>query len=101
MWRNKTIAGSYLGLADGEWKAVSITICYHLSTDISIRQHFQVTCDTWKMFQVKHLSENVLFWVEYHHTQISQRNATCAYMRNWKYLSKPEGALEQKIWTPL
>ena len=47
----------YLGLAEGEWSAVSITTRYHLNTrDILTRQHFQVTCGTWIVFQVKHLT---------------------------------------------
>ena len=40
-----------------------------------------------------------LFREAYHHTQISQRNACCAYMKNCKsfsYLSQPEGTLEQE-----
>ena len=44
----------YLGLTKGEWKktAVLLTTNYHLNTrDIPIRQHFQVTCNTWKCFE--------------------------------------------------
>ena len=38
-------------------KLVAITTSYHLNTRyIPIRQHFQVTCGTWKVFQVKHLT---------------------------------------------
>ena len=36
---------------------ISITTSSHLNTrDIPIRQHFEVTCDTWKVFQVKYLT---------------------------------------------
>ena len=42
----------YVGLAEGEWKVASITINYHLKLrDIPVRQHFQVTCCTWKDFK--------------------------------------------------
>ena len=38
-------------------RAVSITRSYHLNIrDILIKQHFQVTCGTLEVFQVKQLS---------------------------------------------
>ena len=47
----------YLGLAEGKWRAISITTSYHLNTiDIPIRQHFQVTCSTWEVLKMKHLT---------------------------------------------
>ena len=44
------------------------------------KKTFSNTCGTWKRFQVKHVSWNGLFWDEFHHTQISRRNASCAYI---------------------
>ena len=64
----------HLGLAEGEWKSCFYNQKLHLHTrDITTRQHFQVTCGTWEVFQVKHLTLSGLFWDAYH-TQISQRN---------------------------
>ena len=47
----------YLGFAVENVRADSKTASYDLNArDILIRQHFQVTCDTWKVFQVKQLT---------------------------------------------
>ena len=70
---------------NGKWKTrfVFITTSYDLQTrDISVRQHFQVICCTWKVFQVKHLTWSGQFW----DAQISQRNASGPYMKNSKQL---------------
>ena len=38
-------------------RAVSIATIYHSNTiDNPIRQHFQITCGSWKVFQVKYLN---------------------------------------------
>ena len=73
----------YLDLQKENGRAVSVTKSYYLNTrDIPIRQHFQVRRGTWKEFQVKRLSQSCLFWDSYHHIQISQRNASCAYKKH-------------------
>ena len=54
----------HLWLTKGEWKkrAVFLTANYHLNTrDIPIRQHFQVTCNTWKCFKWKTYFKVVCF----------------------------------------
>ena len=43
-----------LDLKRENWRADSVTTSFYLSTEnILIRQHFQVTCGTWKVFQIK------------------------------------------------
>ena len=87
-------------------RAVPITAIYQLNTrDIPIRQHFQVTFGTWKVFKLKHLTSSGLSWDTYYHTQITQINAPCAFVLIWKtgnsYLLKSERSFEQEIWTPV
>lgn len=42
-------------------RAAPITASYQLNTrDIQLRQHFQVTFGTWKLFQLKHLTSSGL-----------------------------------------
>ena len=43
-----------------------------------------------------------MFWDDYHHIQISQRNASCTYMKTGNsYISKPKEILEQDFRAPL
>ena len=74
----------YDGLVE-DGRNVFITINYHLSKrDIPTIRHFQVTCCTWKRSQVKHQNWSCLFWDTYAYVEISQRNVSCGYMKNWK-----------------
>ena len=92
-----------LVLAEGE-RAIVITANYHLNTrGIPIRQHFSVTFDTSKVFQVKQLTWSVLRCVP-PYSNISKKklekvikNREKRKKKRKKNLSKLKGTVEQGI----
>ena len=80
-------------------RAVSTTASYNnLSTrNIPIWQHFQLTCGTWKLFQVKHLKSGLFTILKY----LEEIHLVLIWKNGNSYLTKSGGTPEKEIWTLL